>query len=109
MKISAMNMVFFKNQKLRSEDPIRLFSLSLVGVSFSKFLKFKAPYNMKWFIMSQILDLKDPIELVRKEVFGRWGLVLPCYIGASRKSIAPLTYRICSVSFFLDPQGLSHL
>ena len=31
-----MDVVLYKTKKLRSEDPIRLFFLSLVGVSFGK-------------------------------------------------------------------------
>jgi len=36
VNISAMEVVFFKTQKFRSEDPIRLFFLSLVDVGFGK-------------------------------------------------------------------------
>ena len=43
MKISAMDVVFYKTKKLRSEDPIRLFFLSLVGVRFGDTLAFEGP------------------------------------------------------------------
>jgi hypothetical protein len=48
-----MDVVFYKTKKLRSEDPIRRFFLSLVGVSFGKILSLlkarKTPIILGWF------------------------------------------------------------
>ena len=56
MNISAMEVVFFKTQKFRSEDPIRLFFLPLVGVSFGKLY---AVWGLKFLIATLFRSLCD--------------------------------------------------
>ena len=60
-----MKFRFSKTKNLRFEDQTETSPYSFRGLTFGKLcsvLKFKALYNKNWFIMSQNIDPKSPIE-----------------------------------------------